>query len=96
MFRPVVAVEYPGAGRLEAMRLGLRLSDRSENPELGASSLLRGDGRPAVGPQRLGPIEIDLSAREGAGVAILEATLRNTEARPIHVDALVLGFRWTG
>jgi alpha-galactosidase len=96
MFRPVVAVEYPGAGRLEAIRLGLRLSDRSKNPQPGASPLLQGDGRPVVGPQRLGPIEIDLSARDGDGVAILEATVRNTEVRPIHLDALVLGFRWTG
>jgi alpha-galactosidase len=96
MFRPVVAVEVPGAGRLEAVRLGLRVRDRAGSPEPGASRLLRGEGIPAAGAQRVGPIEIDLSAGEGDGAAVLAATLCNTGARPIHVDALVLGFRWTG
>ncbi|HME73293.1 MAG TPA: HAD-IB family phosphatase [Myxococcota bacterium] len=96
MFRPVVLVERPGAGRLEPVRLGARVTDTRATPDRGASTLLRAEGVPAAGRHRAGSIEIDLAVHDVEGAAIVDAVVRNTEARPVRVDALVLGFRWTG
>ena len=97
MFRPVVLVERPGAGRLEAVRLGVRVARCAPR---------RNGARPrcwppkAVPSRRTPPRGFDsrsishFTMRTGA--AIVDATVRNTEARPIRLDALLLGFRWTG
>jgi alpha-galactosidase len=95
MVRPPVLLEYPGAGRLEAVRLGVRVRDVDSALNREGSVLRSADGAPEPGRHRAGSIEIDLRVHPTEGAAIVEATLRNTEARPIQVDALLLGFRWT-
>ncbi|HYB13657.1 MAG TPA: HAD-IB family phosphatase [Myxococcota bacterium] len=92
MFRPVALVERPGAGRLEPVRLGVRVAD----PEHAGSALLQAHALPTLGLHRVGSVEVDLAVHHIDGAAIVEATLRNTESRPIRIDALLLGFRWTG
>ncbi|HTF34599.1 MAG TPA: HAD-IB family phosphatase [Myxococcota bacterium] len=96
MFRPVVLVEHPGAGRIEAVRLGVRVAEVRASPERCASALLAAQAVPSPGRHRAGSIEIDLAFHDAEGAAIVDATVRNTDARPIRLDALLLGFRWTG
>ncbi|HBZ69211.1 MAG TPA: hypothetical protein DEP35_05460 [Deltaproteobacteria bacterium] len=96
MSRPLVLLERPGAGRLEPVRIGVRVIDEQEAPDGGASILRAGDALPSAGRQRVGSIEIDLAWKDADGAVLLDARVRNTCARPVHFDALVLGFRWTG
>ena len=95
MFRPVVLVERPGAGRLEPVRLAVRVSEAGAAPDRESSVLRGAEGVPTAGPHRAGPLEIDLTVHRADGAAIVEATVRNTEKRPIRLDALLLGCRWT-
>ena len=78
MFRPVALVDCPAAGRLEPVRLGVRVGD--------PSCLELTEGVPKAGPQRAGAVEIDLVVRGLDGAAMIDATLRNTEARPVPVS----------
>ncbi|HEX2484960.1 MAG TPA: glycoside hydrolase family 36 protein, partial [Myxococcota bacterium] len=95
---PVVA-QHEAAGRVEGVRLGVRFapgasSDASERAA--ASNLHLAEGPLRVGAQRLGPLELRLGADLAGEHAELDVALRNTSQAPVHVDAVILGFRWIG
>jgi alpha-galactosidase len=86
------------AGRLEAVRLGVRYAaappERSEHGEAGPLTLA--EGRLAAGRQRLGPFEVALAADHAGERAEWVATLRNADAEARYLESVVLGFRWQG
>jgi alpha-galactosidase len=95
MFRPLVLLERPNAGRIEATRLGLRVREAGTGSGGGGHGLLRAESLPGAGRHRLGSLEVELALQPEDNALIIEATLRNSEANPIRVEALLLGFRWT-
>jgi len=95
MFRPLVLLERPGAGRIEAARLGLRVGEAEAALGGRGPGLLCAESPLGAGRNRLGFLEVDLALEHGDNALIIEATLRNSQARPVQVEALLLGFRWT-
>ena len=85
------------AGRLEPVRLGLRYSaevppDRSDQGVIGPIALA--EGPLAAGRQRFGPFELAAALDSGDDTACLDVIVRNLAEVPLHVEALVVGFRW--
>lgn len=54
------------------------------------------EGRLTAGVQRLGAFELGLSADLAGEHAELQVTVRNFAEVPLHLESVVLGFRWTG
>jgi alpha-galactosidase len=84
---------------VEPVRVALRYTSelppqRSESGWI--DSLAWVEGPLAAGAQRLGPCEVALALDAADDVASLDAIVTNRAAAPLHLEALVLGFRWVG
>jgi alpha-galactosidase len=87
------------AGRLEAVRLGVRYADgeRPERDEGGSAlGLVLAEGALRAGAQRLGPFELRLAVDAQGAAATFDAAVRNVSARPAYLESVVLGLRWVG
>ncbi|MCP3985482.1 MAG: hypothetical protein GY723_13920 [bacterium] len=98
MTRTVSVARHERAGRLEPVRLGVRYAavplDRSEHGVAGAIEWA--EGRLAAGVQRLGPFELGVSADLAGEQAEFQLKVRNYADAPLHLESVVLGFRWVG
>jgi alpha-galactosidase len=84
---------------VEPVRLALRYTaearpQRSDDGTIG--SLLWIEGALAPGVQRLGPFEVALALDAAGDAAGVECSITSRAAEPVHLEAVVLGFRWTG
>jgi len=84
---------------VEPVRLGLRYTleaepQRSDDGSIG--SLLWIEGPLAPGAQALGPFSVALSLDAADETASLDCVVTNRAAAPVHLEAVVLGFRWVG
>jgi alpha-galactosidase len=96
-FPPVARHER--AGRLEGRRLGVRFAAGAEPERSGEGDPLPGslvEGRLAPGTQRAGPFELRLAVDAGGDAAGFDLTVRNVSEAPLWLEAVVLGFRWSG
>jgi len=96
MSRTVARLE--DGGRLEAVRLGVRFSEaaspeRSDEGVIGPISFV--EGLLVPGLQRFGPFELTASLDAGGEVASYDILVRNLAEAPLHLESVVLGFRWT-
>ena len=48
----------------------------------------------AAGRQRFGPFELTAALDSGADTATVDVLVRNRAETPLHVESLVVGFRW--
>ncbi len=98
MSRAVSIARDERAGRLEPVRLGVRyaqgLPDRSEHGVAGP--LEWAEGRLAAGAQHFGAFELGLAADLAGERAELQLSVRNLADVPLHLESVVLGFRWSG
>jgi alpha-galactosidase len=96
---PRIVAHHDSAGRLEAVRLGLRYAE-SARPERsddgGVPSLVFAEGALRAGSERLGPLEVQLAVDAEGESASFDLRVRNAGAAPVHVESVVLGFRWLG
>lgn len=96
---PRIVARHELAGRLEAVRLGLRYAD-AEQPERSGdgrvASLVFAEGVLRAGAARLGRVELQLAVDAEGEAASFDLTLRNAGAEPVYVDSVVLGLRWLG
>jgi alpha-galactosidase len=84
---------------VEPVRLGLRYTtevppQRSDDGRI--ESLLWAEGPLAPGVQRLGPFELAIALDAADDAATLDVVVTSRGAAPLHLEALVLGFRWSG
>ena len=94
-----VVAQHEAAGRVEAVRLGVRYGEvaRPERSDDGsAASLTFAEGPLRAGSQRLGPFELHLGADAEGEAASFDLAVRNAGERTAHLEAVVLGFRWLG
>jgi len=80
------------------VRLGVRYSEssfpkRSDVGVIEPISFIEGPLMPGV--QRLGPFELTVSLDAAGDVASYDLLVRNRSERPLHLESVVLGFRWT-
>ncbi|MCP5058542.1 MAG: hypothetical protein GY937_17710 [bacterium] len=98
MPRTVSVARDEHAGRLEPLRLGVRYAatspDRSDHGVAGAMEWA--EGRLSAGVQRLGPFELGVSADLAGEEAEFQVTVRNYAETELHLESVVLGFRWAG
>jgi alpha-galactosidase len=95
---PIVA-QHEAAGRLEAVRVGLRYAEgpRPERSDAGRlAAEVFAEGRLRAGAQRLGPLELRLAVDAEGEAASFDLGVANRGDAPVHVEALLLGFRWLG
>jgi alpha-galactosidase len=94
-----VVAQHEAAGRVEAVRLGVRyrVADRPErsDPSSGAD-LVFAEGPLRAGSQRLGPFELQLGVDAEGEAASFDVSLRHAGDRTVHLDAVVIGLRWRG
>lgn len=94
-----VVAQHEAAGRLEAVRLGVRYSPRAaaEGSRDGSpASPVFAEGPLRAGAQRLGPLELAVAADFAGESASFDVAVRNAGPEPVHVEAVVLGLRWLG
>jgi alpha-galactosidase len=92
-----VVAHHEAAGRVEAVRLGVRYAEavRPERSEDGSSaSLIFAEAPLRAGSLRLGPFELHLGVDAEGEAASFDLGVRNAGDRAAHLEALVLGFRW--
>ncbi len=90
MMGPPSLVRHPLAGRLEAARVAVRWTE----PESGAARL--SESALAPGAMRVGPFELEIGLDAADAVASVRLRARNASREPLRLDAVVVGFRWTG
>jgi len=91
MTDPASLLAPDGLGRIDGVRLGVRLADAA-----GAETLQVRPGF-AAGAARFGAAEVTLSIEAaGEGAALVGVRLRNAGAVPLRAGAVVAGLRWTG
>ncbi|HVH06371.1 MAG TPA: HAD-IB family phosphatase [Myxococcota bacterium] len=96
---PRIVAHHDSAGRVEAVRLGLRYADgaapeRSDDGSV--ASLVFAEGVLRAGTERLGPLEARLSVDAEGESASFDLRIRNAGRTPVRVESVVLGFRWLG
>lgn len=99
MPRPPAVARLEGAGRLEPVRAGVRFvpssaAQPSEDGSVGPLALA--EGRLGAGVQRMGPFELGVGIDAEGDAASLDLRLRNAAEETVHVESVLLGFRWTG
>ena len=83
------ALSHDQAGGVEPTRLAVRVGEANAT---GTGRVLEsGFG---AGPQRLGPLELQVDLADEGGAALVTPHVRNASAQPVRLDAVVLGFRW--
>jgi alpha-galactosidase len=87
-----------GGGRLDVVRLGVRYSEepfpeRSDGGVIGAISFVEGPLLPGL--QSLGPFQVRVALDAEGDVASYDLLVRNLAEVPLHLESVVLGFRWT-
>ena len=96
--RTVVA-RHEAAGRLEAVRLGARWATGPGAERSGEGLLVGeafGEGPLVAGTQALGPLELHLAIDAEGDAATFDVRVTNRAEEPVHLETVVLGFRWTG
>ncbi|MGI9431829.1 MAG: alpha-galactosidase [Myxococcota bacterium] len=90
---------HEAAGRLEAVRLGARWA-LDAHPERGEDGrpggLAFGEGPLVAGTQRIGPVELQVAIDAEGDAASFDVSVTNFADVPLHLESIVLGFRWTG
>ncbi|HVP28306.1 MAG TPA: alpha-galactosidase [Myxococcota bacterium] len=101
MTPPAALVLREGCGRLEPVRLGLRLAAGgaaaavSSAPDV--AETLHATRGLAPGRRALGPLEVVVTIEaQRDGSTLLGLTLHNPSAAPVRVGAAVAGLRWRG
>ena len=96
--RPAAFARHESAGRLEAVRVAVRFApDPAARGEDGAVDQLEVAEAPLrPGGHRIGPFAVHLAADVEGPAARLQAVVRNGADEPVHLESLVLGFRWSG
>jgi len=92
-----VVARHEIAGRLEAVRLGVRYAEGSaheRSEESGGAASVLAEGALRAGAQRFGPLELRLAAEHDGDSALYQVGLRHVGARAVRVDAVVIGVRW--
>jgi len=84
---------------VEPVRLGLRYTadaapQRSDDGSIG--SLLWLEGPLAPGVQSLGPFAVTVALDAADEAASIDCVVANRASQPVHLEAVVLGFRWVG
>jgi alpha-galactosidase len=103
MTRSAAIAHHERAGRVEAVRLGVRVGGVDGVARQGEATAA-GGGRclPLTsaaftgGESRLGALSLEVSVTASGAVAGIETAVRNTGAEPLWVESVVLGFRWRG
>jgi alpha-galactosidase len=98
MSRSSTVARLEQCGRLEVVRLGVRYSEaavpeRSDEGVIGPLSFAEGPLMPGV--QHLGPFQLTVSLDAAGDVASYDLLVRNLAEGPLHLESVVLGFRWT-
>ncbi len=98
MSRSLTVARLDEGGRLEVVRLGVRYSEaavpeRSDEGVIGPIHFVEGALTPGV--QRLGPFRLTVSLDAAGDVASYDLLVQNLAEAPLHLEAVVLGFRWT-
>jgi len=92
-----VVAQHEAAGRLEAVRLGVRYAE-GERPErsddAAVASLVFAEGRLRAGAERLGAFELRLAVDAEGEAVSFDLRVRNAGERPAWLESVVLGFRW--
>jgi alpha-galactosidase len=85
------------AGRLEPLRVGVRVATSP-----GSTGALAPETRDefaadglAPGRRRLGDVELAIARADHRDAATFDLEIRNAGSRPIQLESVVLGFRWT-
>ncbi len=97
--RPAALARHETAGRLSAVRLGLRYSGDASAPRGEDDALVEltlAEGRLVPGRQKLGPFELGLAVDSEGDALRIDVTARNDTEAPAHLDSVVLGLRWSG
>ncbi len=84
---------------MEPLRLGLRYAaeaelQRSDDGSIDAPHWI--EGRLAPGVQSIGPFTVTLGLDSSDELASIDCVVTNRAADPVHLDSVVLGFRWVG
>ncbi len=90
---PAIATEAR-AGRVEPTRLAVRVREATATPP-DESAALR-EAPFAVGPTRLGALELSVAVQSDGPTAHLDTTLCNASEAGCFVQSVVLGFRFSG
>jgi alpha-galactosidase len=96
--RSVVA-RHESAGRLEAVRLGVRwaaAADPERSDDGRVAGLALAEGLLVAGTQRMGPLELHLAIDTEGDAACFDVRVANRADVPLHLESVLLGFRWTG
>ena len=83
------ALSHDQAGCVEPTRLAVRVGEANAT---GTGRVL--ESAFGVGPQRLGPLELQVELRRDGAAALATPRVRNASAQPVRLDAVVLGFLW--
>ena len=98
MSRSTTVARLDDGGRLETVRLGVRYAEsaspeRSDEGVIEPISFVEGPLMPGI--QRLGPFQLTVSLDAAGDVASYDLLVRNLAGVPLHLESVVLGFRWT-
>jgi len=98
MTRSLTVARLDDGGRLEVVRLGVRYAEsacpeRSDEGVIEPISFVEGPLMPGV--QRFGPFQLTVSLDAAGDVASYDLQVRNLAEVPLHLESVVLGFRWT-
>jgi 2-hydroxy-3-keto-5-methylthiopentenyl-1-phosphate phosphatase len=83
------ALSHDQAGCVEPTRLAVRVGEANA---IGTACVLESGFE--VGPQQLGPLELQVELAQEGAAALAIPRVRNASAQPVRLDAVVLGFRW--
>ena len=97
-----VIATHPAAGRVEPVRLAVRVREPgaavADAPAPLEVATAAGRASPFAaggGSARIGPLELRLETRRDAHAAVLGLVLRNASERAVHCESAVVGLRWS-
>ncbi|MDX1649598.1 MAG: alpha-galactosidase, partial [Myxococcota bacterium] len=90
---PPVA-RHPRAGRLEAVRVGVRFAAIGPDGSVGTEAFAEGPLLP--GSQAVGPFRLRVGLGAGDDTARVDVAVANEGELPVQIEAVVVGVRWPG
>ncbi|MDX1650843.1 MAG: alpha-galactosidase, partial [Myxococcota bacterium] len=85
-------VRHPHAGRLEAVRVGVRFAALGDDGSVGAEGFAEGPLLP--GTQSVGPFRLRVALGAGEESGRVEVRVANEGALAVQLEAVVVGLRW--